>query len=782
MSVRLDRFTDDSTTSVTVSSLGAALGKAGYMLIFFKPRKKRAAAGKMPVSTTAIRHERMKKAGVRTTAPVLFTITEEDELQRNGVGCKEKAPDGANAQEKKVGVATSRPLPQTGSKSELQITMKVDERQRLARERREEREKLIAAREALWLEKEVRARQHYVKQLEERKKKLEEQRFKEDKRRAAVDEKRKMKLEEEKERHEAVVKRTMERSQKLKQKNNRWSWGGVLQSSTSINSSDPDRRSVSTMNLSKHVDPVINKRLSTSSATLLNSPDRGRRPHLSPWESNVVNRLLTPTHSYLARSKSTAALSGDSASCSPIIPQPFKSTITKSSERPKHFVTTPEVISRRKTTHFAGHVSNDRETVHLTPLSIMKRANSPTIPKAKSPAPTFAGLPQKSPAPSSAKAPSTVPHVKAGTSPQRPPSPGNVRPVKKDTREDSKQKLDMKEPNVRTTESVEAAETIVSADINSKQRLPALNQDAVPASPVLPSTPVLPSPTQTSKTFAGTNNPEEATRMLAEKRRIAREQREREEQDKREKEEEERKKKEELATRKAEEKARREEVAQRLDAERKQREEEERQEQERMLQLLAEEKEQKDREEVERLQKQKEEAERIRIQREMHFQKEEQERSERKKRLEEIMKRTRRSESGDKTPSTQRNGELPISIENTGITPPTLQQEAVFPQSPTENPRNGGELVSSPRLIGYPVNSTESQPNENGLFCRNNNFEEIINLPVGTKPIKHDSLNNEGNGIQEIPLTPKLAFEEQGTLVTLPQVDNVQTHQIAEVI
>lgn len=29
------------------------------------------------------------------------------------------------------------------------------------------------------------------------------------------------------------------------------------------------------MNLSKHVDPVINKRLSSSSATLLNSPDRG---------------------------------------------------------------------------------------------------------------------------------------------------------------------------------------------------------------------------------------------------------------------------------------------------------------------------------------------------------------------------------------------------------------------------------------------------------------------------------------------------------------------------
>lgn len=37
-----------------------------------------------------------------------------------------------------------------------------------------------------------------------------------------------------------------------------------------------------------------------------------RRLQLSPWESSVVNRLLTPTHAFLARSKSTAALSGNS--------------------------------------------------------------------------------------------------------------------------------------------------------------------------------------------------------------------------------------------------------------------------------------------------------------------------------------------------------------------------------------------------------------------------------------------------------------------------------------
>ncbi|XP_053314953.1 ensconsin isoform X2 [Spea bombifrons] len=774
------------------------------MLIFLKPRNKKRTAGKMPGSNTAIRQERMKKPGTRPTPPVLFTISEEDELQKNGTDRKAKESDDSQVkvQEKKAASShphSQGPLSNVGSRSEPHITMKVDERQRLARERREEREKLIAARESLWLEKEARARQHYEKHLEERKKKLEEQRIKEERRRAAVDEKRKMRLEEEKERHEAVVRRTMERGQKPKQKNSRWSWGGALQSHTNISSSDPDRRSVSTMNLSKHVDPVINKRLSTSSATLLNSPDRGRRPPLSPWESSVVSRLLTPTHSYLARSKSIAALSGDavipicprSASCSPISPQPFKSANTKSLERPKVFVTTPEAISRRKTTHFAGSVSLEkkemqRENVLLTPTPNIKRTTSPTIPKWKSPA---AGLQHKSPAPLSstmkpAASPSTI--MKAVTYTQRPPSPGNVRPIKKETKDDSKRKSEAQNSS-EAPERVVVAEPEVPADaVTAEERPSVINLatcETVSGSPVLPSTPVSPSPTVTGKPFAGTNNPEEATRILAEKRRLAREQREREEQEKREREEEERKKKEELAKRKAEERARREEEAQRQEAERKQREEEECQQKEKMLQQLAQEKEQKEKEEAERLQKQKEEAERIRIEREKHFQKEEQERSERKKRLEEIMKRTRRSEGGEKA-NVQRNGEIVKSTESTGIPPSPLseQQEPVSHQNPIETAHNG----ESPRVIAYPqagtMDSMEKQANENGLFSPNNNFEEIINLPVGTRAIKLDCLNNEGTNMKEIPLNPKLAFEEQTTLVSVPQVDNVQTPQTTEVI
>ncbi|XP_072265044.1 ensconsin isoform X2 [Pyxicephalus adspersus] len=681
------------------------------------------------------------------------------------------SPHGKN-QEKKAGL--DRPKKDHSlSKSEPHLVLKVDERQRLARERREEHEKLMAAREQLWLEKEVRARQHYEKHMEERRKRLEEQRIKEERRRAAVDEKRRQKLEEEKERHEAVVKRTMQRSQKPRQKSNRWSWGGSLHSNQSISSSDPDRRSFSTMNLTKHVDPVINKRLSTSSAALLNSPDRGRRPQLSPWESNVVSRLLTPTHSYLARSKSTAALSGDAASCSPISPQTQKTPTIKSSERPKSFLTTPEAIARRRTTHFVGFGSgekkekreNEKESKLLTPTSIVKRTHSSSIPRTKSLAALSGGHQQKSSVTiSSVSKPASSPSTssKVVTTPQRPPSPGNVRPVKRE----SKKKKEDKQPDV-TKEAIENTETkdSIPADVeNTKKETPRSPSPVTSeTAQALPSTPVTPSPTVSNKPFAGTNNPEEATRILAEKRRLAREQREREDEEKREREEEQRKKKEELARRKAEERAKQEEEAQRKEEERKQMEEKELQEREKILQQQAEEREQREREEAERLQKQKEEADRVRLEREKHFQKEEQERSERKKRLEEIMKRTRRSEAGDKQTTVQRNGEIPKIPEKTAITSSSLHDEQE-------------SVTSSPRIITFqqtlPLESTENQPNENGLCTPNNNFEEIINLPIGTKPIKLDALNNEGNSMEDLPLNPIIAFE----------VDNVQTPQTAEVI
>ncbi|XP_010179323.1 PREDICTED: ensconsin [Mesitornis unicolor] len=607
-----------------------------------------------------------------------------------------------------------------------------------------------------------------------------------------------------KERHEAVVRRTIERSQKPKQKQNRWSWGGALHNR--INNTDPDRRSVSTMNLSKHVDPVINKRLSSSSATLLNSPDRARRLQLTPWESSVVSRLLMPTHSFLARSKSTAALSGDAASCSPISPLSYKAMNCRNpGDRAKLYAST-DAVGRRRTTHLAGTKEKERDHLSSSFSASFKGGHFSSNSKARSPAPSPVWHASKSLPflPGTPKQITSPPgSSKVSSAQARPPSPGNIRPVKKEVKPESEKKRPEKEAEKATEERTEESKATSAGDGEcASQEEPAVQTElAQAASPSLPpALPALSSPPAPTKPSAGTTDPEEATRLLTEKRRLAREQREREEQEQREREELERQKKEELSQRIAEERARREEEeARRQEAEKKRKDAEEEWEKEEQLRRQAEEREQKEKEEMERIQKQKEEearlreeAERIRLEREKHFQREEQERLERKKRLEEIMKRTRRVEAVDKKPNDQQNGH--ISKANiTGeavVTSPTSPLEPVGGpqlQHATQSSHNGNPVTCTHVVVSHqpPVNmdsnlNPEKNTNKNGMSMQNDNFEEIINLPIGSKPSRLDAMNSDGSNSPAIPLNPILAFEEKGTL--LPQVDSVQTHQTAEVI
>uniref|UniRef100_A0A8D2MTZ2 Microtubule associated protein 7 n=1 Tax=Zonotrichia albicollis TaxID=44394 RepID=A0A8D2MTZ2_ZONAL len=738
--------------------------------------------------------------------------------------------EGSETQDKKVTSGQSN----AGTKPDHPTVLRVDDRQRLARERREEREKQLAARESVWLEREERARQHYEKHLEERRKKLEEQRLKEERRRAAVEEKRRQKLEEEKERHEAVVRRTIERSQKPKQRQNRWSWGGALhnrinntgyyfessftfldlaglehhfKSLGGARKPDRDRRSVSTMNLSKHVDPVINKRLSSSSATLLNSPDRARRLQLSPWESSIVSRLLTPTHSFLARSKSTAALSGDavipvcprSASCSPLSPLSYKAlTCRNSGERAKLYAST-DAVGRRRTTHLSG--TDKREKDHLSSSfsanfkgghftsSLKARSSAPSpVWHASKSLPFLPGTPKQITSPPGSS--------KVSSAQTRPPSPGNIRPVKKEIKPEGEKKRPEKEAEkaneVRTEES--KGTSAAAGEPTSQEQL-TVQAQLTEASPSLPPATPAPSPAPAvPKPSAGTTDPEEATRLLTEKRRLAREQREREEQERREREELERQKKEELSQRIAEERARREEEEARRQEAEKQRKDAEEWEKEERLRRQAEEREQREKEEMERVQRQKEEearlreeAERIRLEREKHFQREEQERLERKKRLEEIMKRTRRVEAVDKKSNDQQNGHISkanITGEAVAGSPACAPELAAVPAPHSHNGSaaagvRGDPPHQPPGNVDSNLNPEENA-NENGMSMQNDNFEEIMNLPIGSKPSRLDAMNNDGSNSPEIPLNPILAFEDKGTL--LPQVDSVQTHQTAEVI
>ncbi|XP_014885238.1 ensconsin isoform X10 [Poecilia latipinna] len=694
---------------------------------------------------------KLRKRGSRLTIQPLFTITEEEEVQRRReAGRKKKrasysqyrSEDGRGSSASgqtysPTGTPIPPPIPNrttskntstyAATKTDSLLFNKIDERHRLARERREEREKQNAAKEAQWQAREERARQHYEKQLEERKKKLEEQRIKEEKRRAAVEEKRRQKQEEDRVRHEAVIRRTLERSQKTRPKQNRWSWGGALHTNTpsipagfvesaflcpldlaglehmqsafsfyrryGLTSHYADRRSVSTVNLSKHTDPIITKRLSSSSATLLNSPDRGlqmrtastpviskaqskprlhqgkttqhkntglRRLPLTPWESSMVNRLQQPTHSYLARSRSAMSLSGEqsampvcprSVSCHPMGAVSFKTLQAqvlphcRSQDRnlSREKASPASAATRRRTTGTMQHKDRD---------SVRKSWSNLSLPLA----PVLTLPPNKSSISSGKKSNKATP-PSAGRPPQktlgRPPTPkllkspvsddpGNLRPVRV-TPEHS-------QPSTPTAAPKEEGEEEEEGKIFSppQPRPQPLGENNPPSEAPAEVNETTSSP-PTQKPSAGTTDPEEASRILAEKRRLAREQREREEEERRQREEQARLAKEEMARRKAEERAKREEEAQRLAEERRRQEEEERKAEEERLQ--------REREEAERLQKQKEEeesrlreeAERLRQEREKHFQKEEAERLERKKRLEEIMKRTRRSDTSDKS-------------------------------------------------------------------------------------------------------------------------------------
>ncbi|XP_057175801.1 ensconsin isoform X9 [Triplophysa rosa] len=733
---------------------------------------------------------RMRRGACRSAIPSLSTIAEEEEGQlsrkrrrRGGGSDYHLRADDKSSWSRPESSASGQNTYTVRSPTEIHtvtrpepLMLKNDERQRLARERREELDKQNAARDSKWLEREERARQFYEKQLEERRKKLEEQRLREERRRAAVEEKRRQRLEEEQARYEAVIRRTTEKSQRVRPKSNRCSWGGTLSASTSHNN-DAERRSVSTMNLSKHMDPVISKRLSSSSATLLNSPDRGiRRMPLTPWENSVVNRLQTPTHSYLARSRSAMSLSGDAASCHPMSATSFKSLQSRSTERPirtsLHFEkpiranVALDTRTRRRTTQIIQVDRKDKDNVRKSwsNLSYPTPTLSLFTPKrAPSPGGNRSRVTNPSPNRSSTTKPSQKSHnPKKSRSPTPPASmhlsasnpslsPGNLRP----------NRVTPESPRVSPEgEGGKKGETLTSAD-------PPKTKPETPVTKPEPSAESAGSPPSV-RPYAGTTDPEEASRLLAEKRRQAREQREREEEERRQQEEAERRGREEMARRKAEERAKREEEVQRQAEERRRLEEEEKR--------LEEERAQKEREEAERLQKQKEEeearqreeAERLRLEREKHFQKEEAERLERKKRLEEIMKRTRRS---DQKTTPQRNGD--VSREGGQDSTSSMSGSPSVSVSTSQAPetdRSDSNGHTGPSFI-TPILPTAGhstvlagQLRENGIATEKEAFEEVIEVPMATKLSRQDGDGEEMEKKEEEKRkVPLLAFTENGS-------------------
>ncbi|KAK1169375.1 MAP7 domain-containing protein 2-like isoform X1 [Acipenser oxyrinchus oxyrinchus] len=608
----------------------------------------------------------IETAGANRPEVMVQPRVEERKLQMNGHASPVRLPANGSTSTSSNSSSSS-----PADKPTLEGFLKTDDRMRLAKERRAEREKTLVAREQQIQQKEKRAQLQYERQMEERWHRLEEQRQKEELRRAAVEEKRRQRLEEEKERLEAMMRRSLERSQQLEQRPKRWSWGGgnggvregdsetpppppLGLPSSSLLPPDPvisaagaqahnatDKRSASTMNLPKHLESPISKRLSHSSATITHSPDRAHRLHLSPLENLLVKRLLTPTQSSLARCRSTTALYCAEHSALHVCPRvapssPLKSPYKASPSRKKNASTSP------RSPEESGGAAAAPDMLKTEKLKNEKRLASPVLASPLHRPESPATVSKRSSSPAIPKSVSKTRAHSPSTVKQYPPSPMKQRASVSTHPESAKKKAEREKGDGAAAQDRRAEEARGTEKPDRKMtKSESSDIGASEASPVTP----------TGKTIAGTTDAEEASKLLAERRRQARLQKEREEQEKREQEEAERVKAEELRRKMAEERARQEEAARQAEEERR-REEERRQKREEEERLR---REQQDREMQAQLEREREEAElkaqeaaeRFRQEREQLKLQVEQERLQRKKRIEEIMKRTRKSDICD---------------------------------------------------------------------------------------------------------------------------------------
>ncbi|XP_068194376.1 ensconsin-like isoform X3 [Antennarius striatus] len=448
----------------------------------------------------------------------------------------------------------------------------VDERLKAARQRREQHQKLLASRELERLEREQRARKYFEQQLQQRRKKLQEQRLKEETRRAAVEEKRKQRLKEEKERHESTVRKTLEKSRRVKQNFAQKARGKNLVS-----------RNVSFHSMNNSSTPIIppHKPQQQRSGSARNRPPPSPGSNYRPPLSTGPNYRPPAAPGGNCRQQggvkvAQAKLRHQDPNKNPNPGSPAANTRVKPAPAPKNRASpSPERTLHRFS---GGHPAPQLE---LPPV-----------------------LEEDAAVCSSALC------------------PGNSRPIRMTGRQE-------KRNPPKTPSSVLAHDKTDATRTASPLRGPSPPQ----------------SPPDVCGPSSGVSDPEAASRLLSEKRREARLQREREEEERFQREEEERRSREELERRRAEERARRQAEAQRLIEEKRRREEEE--------QRRADEERAQAMREAILLQKQREEeqirektrAEEVRQEREKLAQKEEVARQARRKRLEEIMRRTRRADS-----------------------------------------------------------------------------------------------------------------------------------------
>ncbi|XP_037829075.1 MAP7 domain-containing protein 2 isoform X3 [Kryptolebias marmoratus] len=469
-------------------------------------------------------------------------------------------------------------------------------------------------------DKERRAKQQLDRCAEERGRKMEEQRRKEQRRRAAAEEKRRQQREAEKERLEALVRRRArggggggggaeEGRDHLENRPKRWTWGGPPDGAEG-NPKTPPCHAIGSSQ--------ANELPAASSA----SQSRNVVDFLSPPTMDQPNnKLLSSSSASLSSPERVSFLSHRTAS-------PSNHRSFRSSSNRRSVAGLPEETSRARTptgespdtpVRSASFKANSKG--HVTPKRVRSnrsRAQSPCSPGQYPPSPL---------------------RQRAGTPGTDDRGHGEVK---------GHGTLERKSAKSETSDSKKIPKS-TSRELNAES----------------PSTP-------TGRSVGGTTDAEEASRLLAERRRLARIQKEQEE---KQRQEEERLRVEEEQRRQQEEKERQERAAlqaeeerARKEEERRIREEEERQKKEQRLKDMQD---QLDRDREEAFLRAQKEAERKRQERELLHLQEEQERQQRKKRIEEIMKRTRKSEVDPPSAASvsEVKGEAAVASEEDAPTP-----------------------------------------------------------------------------------------------------------------
>nr|XP_020445511.1 ensconsin-like isoform X7 [Monopterus albus] len=706
----------------------------------------------------------------------------------------------AQAEERRS-LASNSPGPTTNTSAKPQgcrpvidgASLRIDDRLRVAKERREEAEKQQALRDSQIMEREHKAKLQVERQMEERQKKVEEQRRKEEQKRLAVEEKRKQKQEEEKEHYEAVMRRTLERSQRVEHRQKRWSWGGLSDSDGRTGGSDastsspvtiaispaspekpPRRRQVdprctSTMNLKQPSEAGISKRLSSSSATLTKSPNKSVKPRSSscnrlPSNGNVAQtskedgKKLQVEQTGQSMKKRSSSLTRVSVGRAQTPPNPDKGTTDdQASASPLHPLRGP-VRSRsidRQKSGVTTSLSTDRapnpsqkDNQFTSPGRQRPASPSSTLGRNRSPSPAPSPLPKRTPSPATAKQNPRTRPLSPGAM-KRPPSPQPTstkpppiqKPALTPTGPATFRKRSSKSSEVSPVQAVAPQ----SSDAKTKEK-------------------------DDSKPSLGTNSAAEAARILAENRRLMREQKEREEQLRIQREEEERLRKEEEQRLAEEAQLKQLEEEKKLAEERKLKEEEEARLAEEERVRLAEEEAlkqaelQKEREEAEA--KAQEEAERARQERDRIMQQNQQERMERKKRIEEIMKRTRKGDQSDfkrdDDKYTQENGDEEVDQINYETKIDTVAQtdDMAMEANTDECDLSSGEPVTQREMPLGSVNGkleADDKENKNGISTDETQAEspvpkgrlvegsEFLNKQDSTKVGLVSGLNSKAN-------------------------------------